>query len=366
MENRNLALFLGIVLLIVIILVAFNFSSFIQGSSQQSSSATTGITTVTSSIVSSSNSQQTITSSSSSQQTSSTTSVTTISSNSSTLFLFPTYTNHVSILGSYLSQSRYGMAELYGPQASLYASPFLWNINTANGATNMTFTPYLKVTVNMNQITKITPSIPVNGYPGLMYGQEDWFPFAGKTETSSLLPLPMIISQLPQFYSVLNYSVWCNQGTIQDFSYDIWLVSNVNTTYLEYGDFEVMIWMYWNENISSNSYFVYAGNMTINTLINGTFKELNWMVYILPRTGSSNGWTGVYILSPIKHEEGEIGVPIAYILQNIGPYVEKAGVDIYNPSTYYLNAIQVGMEFNNNQQGTAYLGYNLYSWYLTF
>ncbi|WP_202905233.1 hypothetical protein [Vulcanisaeta thermophila] len=53
----------------------------------------------------------------------------------------------------------------------------------------MIFTPYLEVTINMSGIQKITPSIPVDGYPGLMYGREMWFPFAGQTRVSPELPL---------------------------------------------------------------------------------------------------------------------------------------------------------------------------------
>lgn len=277
------------------------------------------------------------------------------------LCLFPTGAVNVSIVGSYLSDSRYSMGIIYGPQASLYVSPFLWNVRQAGGAVNMTLTPYLVVNVDLTHVVKINPSIPVDGYPSLMYGQEYWFPFAGRTLVSPLLPLPGLVADLPNFTSVIKYQVYCSQGIIQDFSYDIWLTTNPNTTYLQYGDFEVMIWMYWNENLTSNHYFVYVGNMAIPTLINGTYKDLEWEVYILPRTGSPSGWTGIYILSPLRHEEGVIGVPIKTILMNIKPYLEKAGIDNYDPSKYYLDAIQVGMEFNDNQ-GNADLGYTLYYW----
>ncbi|WP_369611700.1 hypothetical protein [Sulfurisphaera javensis] len=78
---------------------------------------------------------------------------------------------------------------------------------------------------------------------------------------------------------MLNFSVFCYSGTIDNFSYDIWLSQNPNITYLQYGDFEVMIWMYWNENLSP--YFIYAGSMTFPTLINNTVKNLTWSIYVL-------------------------------------------------------------------------------------
>lgn len=287
-----------------------------------------------------------------------------VTHNGAHVVLFPGYSTNFSIIGSYLSQSRYSMVEIYGNGVSLMTSPFLWNVRTAFGVVNMTFTPYLRVVVCMNSITKITPSIPVDGYPGLMYGQEYWFPFSGKTMTSRLLPLPMIVSQLPGFYSFVNFTVFDKVGVIQDFSYDIWLVENPNTTYLAYGDFEVMIWMYWNENIGGNKYFVYVGTMEIPTYVNGTLENLNWQVYVLPRTGGPNGWTSIYVLAPTKLQ-GSIGVPIAYILKDLGPYLKRAGINLYEPGKYYLNAMQVGMEFDD-EGGSACLGYVLYSWYLMF
>ncbi|MEM4944205.1 MAG: cellulase [Saccharolobus sp.] len=277
--------------------------------------------------------------------------------------LFQSNTKDFSLIGSYLSDSLYAMADIYGNNVSLVASPFLWNIKESNGQVVMNFSDYLFVDVNMTSIKKINPSITVDGYPGLMYGREFWFPFETQTETYEL-NLPQIVKDLPSFYSVLNYSVFQNKGTIDDFSYDIWLSKNPNITTLQYGDFEVMIWLYWHENLSANKYFIYVGNMTIPVLINGSEVPLNFSVYILPRTGSANGWTGVYFLSP-KNLQGSIGVPIGYILNNMGTYLVKAKVNIYNTSTYYLDAIQVGMEFNDNN-GTANLGYSLYSWYLTF
>lgn len=288
-----------------------------------------------------------------------------ITNNTNIIYLFPTNANDVEVIGSYLSQSRYSMTEIYGNDISLYVSPFLWNIASNNGEVTLYINPYLYVLVNMTNIQKITPYIDVDGYPGLMYGQEYWFPFVGKTIESPELNLPMIVSDLPNFYSVLNYTVFNKTGIIDDFSYDIWLTQNPNTTYLKYGDFEVMIWMYWNNNLSENPYFIYVGNMTIPTLINNTIENLSWEVYILPNTGSANGWTGIYLLNPINNYQGEIGVPIPYILKNMGSYIQKAGINIYNPSEYYLNAIQVGMEFNDTN-GDALLGYNLYSWYLIF
>ncbi|WP_238842083.1 GH12 family glycosyl hydrolase domain-containing protein [Sulfolobus sp. E11-6] len=343
------------IMISILIIIASSFIYF-EKIPQTSTSVTQSLTSST--LCSSSfSTSQTSTLISSSPQTSST------STQSPLVNLFPTLASGFTLIGSYLSQSRYGMALLNSNGTSLYASPFLWNIQSAQGQVTMTFNPYLYVHVNMSNIKKITPSISVDGYPGLMYGQELWFPFAGKTNVSPYLSLPMIVSNLPNFMSILNFTVYDNVGTIDDFSYDIWLSQNPNITYLQYGDFEVMIWMNWQENITKGDpYIVSVGSLQIPTLVNGTIENLTWSVYVLPRTGSANGWTSIYFLSP-RHLEGQIGIPIAYVLKNMGSYLEKAGVSIYNPNTYYLDAIQVGMEFNDTN-GVANLGYNLYSWYI--
>lgn len=345
------------IMIIILIIVASSFTYF-ERIPQTSTSFPRNMTSSTS-CSSSSPTYPTSTSTSSYPQTSSTSTYT----QNASIILFPTFASGFSLIGSYLSQSRYGMALLDNNVATLYASPFLWNIASGQGKVIMNFTPYLNVHVNMSNIKKITPSISVDGYPGLMYGQELWFPFAGKTEVSPYLSLPMIVSNLPNFLSILNFTVYKNVGVIDDFSYDIWLSQNPNITYLQYGDFEVMIWMNWQENITKGDpYMVSVGSIQIPTLINGTIENLTWSVYVLPRTGSANGWTSIYFLSP-KQLEGQIGIPIAYVLKKMGSYLEKAGVSIYNPNTYYLDAIQVGMEFNDTN-GVANLGYNLYSWYV--
>ncbi|AAK42663.1 cellulase [Saccharolobus solfataricus] len=276
--------------------------------------------------------------------------------------LFPAHNRPFSVLGNYSSNSADALAILNSStNATLMVSPFLWNIGYALGNVNMTINiNYLHVAINLSQISKISSNV-VDGYPGLMYGQELWWPFMYRTTQLQFLSLPMIVLRLPNFYSILNYSVYLINGSIDDFSYDIWLSQNPNITSLQYGDFEIMIWMYWNENLSHTPYFIYVGNMSIPTLINGKIENLSWEVYVLPRTGSANGWTGVYFLSPLKEPKAEFGVPIGYILKNMGSYIEKAGVNIYNVNTYYLDAIQVGMEFSDNQ-GTAIMGYYLYSW----
>ncbi|MCY0860788.1 MAG: hypothetical protein OWQ54_10245 [Sulfolobaceae archaeon] len=231
-------------------------------------------------------------------------------------------------------------------------------MKSANGEANLTYIGhYLHVCINFTGFTKVTPSIPVDGYPGIMYGQEDWFPFAGSTQVSPLLPLPIIVTKLPQFTSTLSYSLFIKKGVIDDFSYDIWLTQNPNTTYLEFPDVEVMVWLYHNETLSN--YFIYEGQVKATLIVNGTPLEDNFSVYVLPHTGSANGWIGVYFLSEIQLQ-GNVTVPLSDLIVESFSFIQKVFPNI-TPEGYYLDTIQVGMEFND-VNGSVLAGYTLYNW----
>ncbi|BDC17886.1 hypothetical protein [Acidianus sp. HS-5] len=266
---------------------------------------------------------------------------------------------YFSILGSYKSDSEYAMGEIYLSNCSYFVSPFLWNLKYADGETNMTFkNGVLYVDINFSNFKKINPNIPVDGYPGLMYGHEGWFPFAGTTIENPSFTLPKKACSLPNVTSTLNFSVWIKEGKIDDFSYDIWLTQNPNVTYLAYPSIELMIWLYHNESLSS--YFIKEGEVEVTLCINGTSVKCVFTVYILPHTGSSNGWIGVYYLSH-KNLEGKVSIPLTFFIKNEFQWINK--VFEINESSYYLDGVQVGMEFNDYQV-TAELGYTLYCWIL--
>jgi hypothetical protein len=262
------------------------------------------------------------------------------------------------VLGKYQSDNAYAMAEVYTPNASLFISPFLWNMKYAKGEANLTYVGHvLHVYVNFTDFEKVTPSIPVDGYPGVMYGEEMWFPFAGSTELSPMLSLPVEVSRLPAFNSTLSYSLFVEKGVIDDFSYDIWLTENPYTTYLEFPDVEVMVWLHHNETLSS--YLVYEGEVQVPVVVNGTLVEDNFSVYVLPHTGSANGWIGVYYVSGLQLE-GNVTVPLSQLIVESFTFIDKVFPSI-SASEYYLDAIQVGMEFND-VDGSVFAGYTLYSW----
>ncbi|QGR19734.1 GH12 family glycosyl hydrolase domain-containing protein [Stygiolobus azoricus] len=269
-----------------------------------------------------------------------------------------------SLIGEKGPTLAYPIAEVYSTHNSLLASTFLWNIQSSDGVVNMTFkNGILKVSINLTNFKKIQNNIPVDGYPGLMYGREGWFPFYGSTIQLPQLTLPQKLDSLPKFYSEVDFKLYKVNGSIDDFSYDIWLTQDPNVTVLQYPSIEVMVWMYHEENISSQ-YFVKVGNVTVTAIINGSMENVIFDVYVLPHTGSSDGWIGVYYVSQ-EQLEGDITLPLSYLIKQSVYFASKIFPSL-SPSQYYLNAIQVGMEFNNDPQGNANLGYELYGWYLIF
>ena len=104
--------------------------------------------------------------------------------------------------------------------------------------------------------------------------------------------------------------------------------------------------------------------MTGTAFINGSLENETFTLYVLPHTGSANGWIGVYYVSQ-KELEGNISLPLSYLIKQSVNFASKVFPSL-SSSQYYLNAIQVGMEFNNDPQGNAKLGYELYRWFLYF
>ncbi|MEJ2771731.1 MULTISPECIES: hypothetical protein [unclassified Stygiolobus] len=53
--------------------------------------------------------------------------------------------------------------------------------------------------------------------------------------------------------------------------------------------------------------------MTGTAFINGSLENETFTLYVLPHTGSANGWIGVYYVSQ-KELEGNISLPLSYLI----------------------------------------------------
>ena len=102
--------------------------------------------------------------------------------------------------------------------------------------------------------------------------------------------------------------------------------------------------------------------MQVPIYVNGSEITCTFTAYILPHTGSSNGWIGAYYLSN-KSLEGKVSIPLTFFIKDEFQWIDKIFPTV-NESSYYLDGIQVGMEFND-YDGIAELGYTLYCWIMS-
>jgi hypothetical protein len=119
-----------------------------------------------------------------------------------------------------------------------------------------------------------------------------------------------------------------------------------------------MVWMYHEEQLNPQ-YFVKVGELVVPAVVNGTRLNVTFDVYVLPHTGFSDGWVGVYYVPEVQLL-GNVSLPLGYMVKESVSFAQKIFPSL-NANSYYLNAIQLGMEFNNDN-GTAKLGYVLYGW----
>lgn len=242
-------------------------------------------------------------------------------------------------------------------------SPDLWNIKgNSNGYVWMNYsTNVLHVLINFTSLYATNIRYVVVGYPEMIYGYKPWGQYESLTNT--FLPLPMNISKLPSFYSILNYSVNATRGKY-DYSYDIWITRHFSQNGAYKGDVEIMIWMYWYNLIPAGTYIA---NVNIPTYINGNFENLSWQVWIGNMGIGNYSWTIVTFRLSKPISFGEVGVNIPLFIKVANDMLMK--YDSWSlPLKYYvLNDLEIGLEYAPPYQGSwLYAGYYVYDWYIAF
>jgi hypothetical protein len=246
----------------------------------------------------------------------------------------------------------------------LFVSPFVWNWNGGNGSVTINISNGVEiVTAKVLPFIYTTPSIPIGGYPMTVYGCEYFFPLQGCSQINSALPLPETLSNLPNFDLILYYQVlYQMQGFIADLSYDIWLMNPPTTTDLTYQNtIEVMIYLYHNISQNGQQYFVYLGTQPFEAIVDGQEVSIPFRVIVLPRTGSSNGWIGVYFV-PAFRLPPNLSITLINV-NNILNYAYTVATQYGATGTYYLNSIRLGGEItpsNNQNLSLSYIYSNAY------
>ena len=230
----------------------------------------------------------------------------------------------------------------------------VWDYNSSTGLT---------VTVDFSNVTEITPSDVVAGYPSLSYGQT----FYGGQNTSNpnVLSLPILVSSLvtqPMWLSD-TYSISNSKNIPFDFSYDIFLTpqpatsTSLGPSSLG-GGLELMIWTDWH-GIGPSSYTGQpVASYYLETSINGQMVNEEWNVYEGPG-GSGTPCVTFELANPMS--SGSVSVNLSQVLADLGntAIANADGISASELNSLYLDNIQLGSEFGDPGKGTY-----SYSWTL--
>ncbi|WP_427971924.1 hypothetical protein [Acidilobus sp.] len=255
--------------------------------------------------------------------------------------------------------------------AAAMISPMLWNLVGGSGNVTMVLSGgHLYVYINVTGVSRAIKFTPVVGFPDIMYGWYSWGPFYTRTSSYGFLSLPMPASEVPDLWSVVNYSLSLSRGAYNDFSYDIWLVRSPGATSLGPSDVELMLWMYANQSLAGLPYWVTWRPVTMPTLINGTIKNVTYQVFILPRNGGPSGWMLIILIPEVNESggqyhgllKGEYGVDLGELMNETLNIIGEFNGTQWEQGLY-LSVIQLGAEVDA-PGGDMMMNFNVSSWYL--
>ncbi|MGB4645543.1 MAG: endoglucanase [Dictyoglomaceae bacterium] len=226
-----------------------------------------------------------------------------------------------------------------------------WNINSYKGDTWMAFyenEDTVEYYADIRDIVLKSPSSWVHGYPEVYYGYKPWSVHGTSIEK---LKLPIKISEFPNIYFTLKYSISYEKNLPINFAMETWITKNNNQKSADVGDIEMMVWLYANRLGPAGRKVT---EVKIPIILNGEEKELWWEVYYSP--GSSD-----YIAFKSKENiiEGEVKIPIKDFLTNLKGIIASYSKRI-NPQAYenmYFNDWEIGTEFGDPNTKEAKFGW---------
>lgn len=255
----------------------------------------------------------------------------------------------------------------------VYIDPCLWNLDTSDprvrGYTLMNLTMQGLVVVSNYSYVAGKGSDWFRDFIGFHrvgYGNHPWEskPYVNP---SSYLPLPVRVRDLPNTFIEVNYSVIERRVGWMDIAFDIWLKrSPPPYRGMARGDVEIMVWLYWEPPLPGGALEV--GTVRTLALVNGSLKELEWVVLIVPEVvePSPGGWTWIIFVS--THP-----IPGGSIVLNLNNFLEEAkriimsinwatkpswSEEIFN--NMYLWCIEFGSEVARTGSGALHLKWVLH------
>lgn len=230
----------------------------------------------------------------------------------------------------------------------------LYNLHSASGGVMLNYDSAqgLVISANMSGITHSYSGYDT-GYPEVLYASKPWYGLYAPQSSSLALPIPL--NSLPQITSIVNYTAATpNSLTPFDYSYDIYLTRDYKPSSVGPGnELEVMVWLDRNAAVPAGTL---NRTITLPTLLNGTVKDEAWQVWVY---GSGSD---ISFMLQNAVAAGQVGMPLTSILEYINSNMSTSWLN-GSLNNYYLNDIELGMEFGSPSSSAADVNVEMQRYY---
>lgn len=230
-----------------------------------------------------------------------------------------------------------------------------WNIATYEGNTWMAFyekEDMVEYFADIKNIVLRDKNSWVHGYPEVYYGYKPWSAHGNSIEK---LRLPTKVSEFPDVYFSMKYSLWYEKNLPINFAMETWITKEPYQTTVTLGDIEMMVWLYANRLGPAGRK---VAEIKIPIIFNGKEKDIIWEVYYSPGT-----WDYITYKSKENLIEGEVKIPINEFIKNLRSVISNNSRRI-TPEKYdqmYVTVWEVGTEFGDPYTTEAKFGWRFSS-----
>jgi len=214
-----------------------------------------------------------------------------------------------------------------------YISTNPWGVQSATGWVSTEYTGSGEVNIDVN-MSNITGSF--GGYPSIFYGRSPW---NYNHTMGQLATFPVQVSQIQTLTCLTGYSL-TYEAIGGNIAYDLWVTDAQLPDNMNNG-IEIMIW-FWQNNTSALGTLTTISTKEIT--LNNSAQNYTFNVYKQLKTPSSN-WDVVSFLIDDSQAivSGEVEIDLL-------DFVETALTVLSKSESVYLQDIEFGVEFTNNDQ----------------
>lgn len=271
-----------------------------------------------------------------------------VSDNSSIdyLVIIPSLRIGATAIGGWVEGKFMPQYDLEGSVALEHGSitPFLWGLT---GLRQFSGQVIMKIAENGSLVTNVNLNLssiklqqPIVGYQEIIWGYRPWGVPPGHPILNKPFKVPVKIAELPRVLLYTRYDV-IDYNTAIDLSYDLWIYHNDLIRQPERGDYEVMIWLYY-DGTSLAGWATLVGEIRVPITINGEIKNSTWEVWIKENHGW--GWTYVALLLKDKIRSGDVIIDLYELLKELDKIL-RVGFNRTLINNYMIG-IEFGMEIS--------------------